>query len=265
MQENKLSEASIRLGIFIGLFISLALLEHFMPRRQLRPVKIKRWITNWAIIVLDSLLVRLVFKTAAVGGALWATNNSVGLFNLIAVPYWMAFLASFFVLDFAVWLSHVASHKIPIFWRVHRMHHSDIDIDVTTAIRFHPIEILLSMIWKYAIVLLLGAPVASVLVFEIVLNGSALFNHSNWRLPQWIDRYLRLIIVTPDMHRVHHSSEPHETDSNYGFNFSIWDRLFKTYTDQPKLGHDNMQIGLKDWQDESPARLSWSLWVPFKK
>lgn len=260
-----MSEATIRLAIFIGLFISLALLEHFIPRRKLRPVKIKRWITNWAIILLDSLLVRLVFKTAAVGGALWASDNGIGLFNLFALPYWVAFFLSFVILDFAVWLSHVASHKIPIFWRIHRMHHSDIDIDVTTAIRFHPIEILLSMIWKYAIVLLLGAPAACVLAFEIVLNGGALFNHSNWRLPLWIDKYLRLIIVTPDMHRVHHSTEQNETDSNYGFNFSFWDRLFNTYTDQPKLGHDKMLIGLKNWQDESPSRLGWSLWLPFKK
>jgi len=260
-----LEEAQIRLAVFIGLFVSMALLEHFSPRRKLRPVKVKRWFTNWAIILLDSLLVRLVFKTAAVGGALWASDNNIGLFNLVTLPYWLAFVVSFIILDFSVWLSHVASHKIPIFWRIHRMHHSDIDIDVTTAIRFHPIEILLSMLWKYAIVLLLGAPAASVLLFEIVLNGGALFNHSNWRMPKVVDRYLRLIIVTPDMHRVHHSSEQNETDSNYGFNFSFWDRLFKTYIDQPKLGHDKMQIGLKDWQDESPSRLLWSLLVPFKK
>ncbi|MBL1405126.1 MAG: sterol desaturase family protein [Rhizobiales bacterium] len=265
IEEKKLEEAQIRLAVFIGLFVSMALLEHFSPRRKLRPVKVKRWFTNWAIILLDSLLVRLVFKTAAVGGALWASDNNIGLFNLVTLPYWLAFVVSFIILDFSVWLSHVASHKIPIFWRIHRMHHSDIDIDVTTAIRFHPIEILLSMLWKYAIVLLLGAPAASVLLFEIVLNGGALFNHSNWRMPKVVDRYLRLIIVTPDMHRVHHSSEQNETDSNYGFNFSFWDRLFKTYIDQPKLGHDKMQIGLKDWQDESPSRLLWSLLVPFKK
>lgn len=265
IEEKKLEEAQIRLAVFIGLFVSMALLEHFIPRRKLRPVKVKRWFTNWAIILLDSLLVRLVFKTAAVGGALWASDNNIGLFNLVTLPYWLAFVVSFIILDFSVWLSHVASHKIPIFWRIHRMHHSDIDIDVTTAIRFHPIEILLSMLWKYAIVLLLGAPAASVLLFEIVLNGGALFNHSNWRMPKVVDRYLRLIIVTPDMHRVHHSSEQNETDSNYGFNFSFWDRLFKTYIDQPKLGHDKMQIGLKDWQDESPSRLLWSLLVPFKK
>lgn len=256
-------EAITRLAIFFGLFGMLAILEWLVPRRELRPVKTKRWVTNWAIVVIDSLLVRLLFKTAAVGGALWAADRGFGLFNLIDAPYWLAFAVSFVVLDFAVWLSHVASHKIPIFWRIHRMHHSDVDIDVTTAIRFHPIEIILSMVWKYAIVLALGAPAAAVLVFEIVLNGGAMFNHSNMKLPLWLDRALRLFIVTPDMHRVHHSAEMRETDSNYGFNFSFWDRIFGTYIDQPEKGHQGMTIGISEWQDERPASLGWSLAVPF--
>lgn len=260
-----LSEASIRLIIFVGLFATLATLEWVVPRRKLRPVKTMRWITNWSIVIIDSILVRLLFKTAAVGGALWAADTGFGLFNLVNLPFWFAFFVSFIVLDFAVWLSHVASHKIPMFWRIHRMHHSDIDFDVTTAIRFHPIEIILSMIWKYAVVLALGAPAASVLVFEIVLNGGAMFNHSNFKLPLGVDRILRLFIVTPDMHRVHHSIQRRETDSNYGFNLSIWDRLFGTYIDQPEKGHTAMQIGLPQWQDEQPARLDWSLSVPFKK
>ncbi|MFK7901203.1 MAG: sterol desaturase family protein [Nitratireductor sp.] len=260
-----MDETQIRLLIFIGLFLTLAVLEYLVPRRELRPLKAKRWFTNWAITIIDSLVLRYVVKIVAVGGAVWAITNGFGLFNIVEAPYWLAFIVSFLVLDFAVWLSHVASHKIPIFWRIHRMHHSDVDIDVTTAIRFHPIEIILSMIYKYGVVLLLGAPVAAVLVFEIVLNGGAMFNHSNLKLPLWLDKWLRLIIVTPDMHRVHHSSEPVETDSNYGFNISVWDRMFKTYIDQPKLGHDEMQIGLKEWQDEKPARLDWSLLVPFRK
>lgn len=258
-------EAEIRLVIFVGLFATMALLEFLAPRRETKPVKAQRWFTNLAIVIIDSVLVRLVFKTAAVGGALWAEAEGIGLFNMIGVPYWLAFIAAFIVLDFAVWLSHVASHKIPIFWRIHRMHHSDVDFDVTTAIRFHPIEIILSMVWKYAVVLALGAPAAAVLVFEIVLNGAAMFNHSNWRVPLWIDRWLRLIVVTPDMHRVHHSVERREHDSNYGFNLSIWDRIFGTYTDQPELGHDGMIIGLKGWQDERPAGLKWTLMVPFRK
>ena len=258
-----MSEAQTRLAIFIGLFVILAVLEYLAPRRELRPVKMKRWFTNWALVILDSVLVRLVFKTAAVGGALWAAEKGYGLFNVVAVPGIVAIIISFMVLDFAVWLSHLASHKVPLFWRVHRMHHSDTDIDVTTAVRFHPLEILLSMAWKYAVVVAIGAPASAVLIFEIVLNGGAMFNHSNLKLPLWLDRWLRLIIVTPDMHRVHHSSEVEETDSNYGFNLSIWDRMFNTYVDQPKLGHDGMQIGLKEWQDHRPERLDWALMVPF--
>lgn len=258
-----MSEASTRLAIFVLLFAIMATCEYFAPRRELRPVKAKRWITNWAIVLIDSVLVRLVFKTAAVGGALWAGENNFGLFNNVTVPLWLSVIISFVALDFAVWLSHVASHKIPIFWRVHRMHHSDVDIDVTTAIRFHPIEILLSMVWKFAVVLALGAPAISVLIFEIVLNGGAMFNHSNFKLPLWLDKVLRLFIVTPDMHRVHHSAIGDETDSNYGFNLSIWDRMFNTYIDQPKLGHEGMTIGLGEWQDEKPTGLAWSLSVPF--
>ena len=258
-------EAAIRFGVFVGLFVIMAGLEYFAPRRKLRPVKALRWLTNWAIIIINSVLVRLLFKTAAVGAALWATENGYGLFNMIALPYWLAFIISFLVLDFAIWFSHLASHKVPIFWRIHRMHHSDIDIDVTTAIRFHPVEIILSMFWKYLIVLALGAPAASVLVFEIVLNGGALFNHANFKLPLSIDKVLRLLIVTPDMHRVHHSIIRKETDSNYGFNLSIWDRMFGTYIDQPSKGHDEMTIGLEEWQDEKPARLDWILMVPFRK
>jgi sterol desaturase/sphingolipid hydroxylase (fatty acid hydroxylase superfamily) len=259
-----MNEPLIRLAVFFGLFGALALLELFVPRRKLRPVKRQRWFTNWAIVIIDSILVRLLFKTAAVGGAIWAAENGFGLFHAVAAPFWLAFAASFLALDLAVWLSHVASHKIPVLWRIHRMHHSDIDFDVTTAIRFHPIEILLSMIWKLAVVVALGAPAASVLLFEIVLNGGAMFNHANIRLPLRLDRILRFAIVTPDMHRVHHSSDRRETDSNYGFNFSFWDRMFSTYVAQPALGHHNMQIGLKYWQDERPSRLDWSLMVPFR-
>ena len=260
-----MEESQIRLIVFAGLFAGLALFEYLAPRRKLKPVKARRWVTNWVIVIIDSVLVRLLFKTAAVGGALWATEEGFGLFNIINAPWWLAFAVSFLVLDFAVWLSHIASHKIPLFWRIHRMHHADVDIDVTTAIRFHPIEIVLSMLWKYAVVLALGAPAAAVLVFEIVLNGCAMFNHSNWRLPLWLDRWLRLVLVTPDMHRVHHSVEQREHDTNYGFNFPFWDRMFGTYTDQPELGHDGMAIGLKPWQDERPTGLGWSLLVPLKK
>jgi sterol desaturase/sphingolipid hydroxylase (fatty acid hydroxylase superfamily) len=260
-----MNEPQIRLAIFIGLFAVMAILEMAAPRRRLRPVKRLRWLTNWAIVLIDSAVVRLLFKTAAVGGAIWAQENGYGIFNRIAVSPVVAGIVAFLVLDLAVWASHVASHKVPMFWRIHRMHHSDIDFDVTTAIRFHPIEIVLSMLWKYAVVVALGAPAAAVLAFEIVLNGGAMFNHANFRLPQGVDRWLRLLVVTPDMHRVHHSTDRAETDSNYGFNLSIWDRMFGTYVAQPKLGHEGMTIGIGEWQDEKPARLDWSLLVPFRK
>lgn len=251
--------------IFFSLLAIFAILEYFMPRRKLRPVKIKRWITNMLIIVIGSVAIRVLFKTAALGVAAWALSNGYGLFNSFDVPYWLAFGISFLVLDFAIWFSHLASHKVPMFWRIHRMHHSDVDIDASTAIRFHPIEIVLSMCWKFLIIILLGAPVESVLIFEIVLNGSAIFNHSNTKLPLWFDKILRVLIVTPDMHRVHHSVLRREHDSNYGFNLSIWDHMFKTYVDQPEKGHEGMTIGLPDWQDEKPARIDWALMVPFKK
>lgn len=259
------TEPQIRLGIFIGLFLILAMMEFMAPRRELEHVKAKRWFTNWLIVIIDSFVLRLIFTGAAVGVAIWAEVNGYGLFNLIEVPMYISVLFCFIALDFAIWFAHLASHKVPVLWAVHRMHHSDVDIDVSTAIRFHPIEIVLSMVWKMLIVVLLGAPAISVLIFEIVLNGAAMFNHSNIKLPLGLDRVLRLFIVTPDMHRVHHSIEHKETDSNYGFNLAIWDRLFGTYIDQPEAGHEGMKIGLREWQDERPTNVIWSLKVPFIK
>ncbi len=259
------TEPQIRLGIFIGLFVLLAMMEFLAPRRELEHVKAKRWLTNWAIVIIDSFVLRLIFTGAAVGVAIWAEANGYGLFNIFEAPKIISVIACFIVLDFAIWFSHLASHKVPVLWAVHRMHHSDVDIDVSTAIRFHPIEIVLSMLWKMVIVIALGAPAVSVLIFEIVLNGAAMFNHSNVKLPLGVDRLLRLIIVTPDMHRVHHSIVHNETDSNYGFNLAIWDRLFGTYIDQPAAGHKDMKIGLGEWQDERPTNLLWSLKVPFIK
>ncbi|MEL6743900.1 MAG: sterol desaturase family protein [Pseudomonadota bacterium] len=256
-------EGAIRLTVAGGLFAILAVSEWLKPRRRLVVDKSRRWSTNLAIIVLDSALVRLLFPAAAVGVALWAQSAGIGLFNWLDTPLWLAVLVSFVVLDFAVWASHVLSHKVPLFWRFHRMHHADRDIDVTTGLRFHPIEIIGSMLWKVGFVILLGAPAIAVVLFEIVLNGTAMFNHSNTKLPLKIDRVLRLVLVTPDMHRVHHSAIGDETDSNYGFNLPWWDRMFGTYIDQPALGHDGMTIGLDEWQDERPSRLGWSLALPF--
>lgn len=261
----ELGEAQIRLFVFVGLFILFGLMELLMPRRRPMSVKSNRWITNISIVVLDTLVLRLLPLGLAIGASVWASEHGIGLFNLVSAPFWLAAILGFLFLDFAIWFSHWASHKVPLLWAIHRMHHSDVDIDVSTAIRFHPFEILLSMAFKIAIVTALGIPAIAVLVFEIVLNGAAMFNHSNLKLPLSVDKVLRRFVVTPDMHRVHHSVLHRETDSNYGFNLSVWDRLFGTYVDQPSMGHEQMTIGLGDWQDERPTNLWWCLKVPFLK
>jgi sterol desaturase/sphingolipid hydroxylase (fatty acid hydroxylase superfamily) len=265
----ELSEATIRLGAFLAIFLAMAGYELWSPRLERAEMtgalKSKRWVTNLSMVVISSVCLRVIFPAAAVGSALWAESRGWGLFPAIGLNPVIGGILAFIILDFAVWLEHVVSHKFSILWRIHRMHHSDNGFDVTTALRFHPLEIVLSMFWKAGIVIVLGAPVLSVLIFEIVLNGTAMFNHSNINLPQPIDRVLRKIIVTPDMHRVHHSSTPRETDSNYGFNFSFWDRIFRTYIAQPKLGHEGMEIGLKEYRGPESSGLVWTLRLPFTR
>jgi sterol desaturase/sphingolipid hydroxylase (fatty acid hydroxylase superfamily) len=258
-------EAGFRFAVFAGVFVLMALVEQLFPRRDRHPARAKRWITNWAIVALDGLALRLVFPLAAVGAALWAENQSFGLFYLTPLPAWLEGLIAYFILDFAIWAAHVASHKIPVLWRVHKVHHADVDLDVTSGFRFHPIEILLSMAWKMAVIVALGAPVLAVFLFEVMLNASAMFNHSNINIPERIDKIIRLFIVTPDMHRVHHSIEQRETDANYGFQLSIWDRLFATYIPEPALGQKGMIIGLEEHQSDDPTRFLWSLKLPFMK
>lgn len=264
-----MSETMVRLAAFVAVFVVMAGLEIYRPRRKLHSDKIRRWTTNLAIVGVDSLLVRalaqLPVPIAAVAAALFAEQQGWGLFNALAWPAALEAVVAVIVLDGALWLQHVASHKMAVLWRIHRMHHADTDIDVTTAIRFHPIEIGLSMIWKILWVLVLGASATAVLAFEIILNGSSMFNHANVRLAPAIDRYLRVIVVTPDMHRVHHSVHQAEHNSNYGFCLSIWDRLFATYTAEPADGHEKMLIGLNSFQTEAPSRLKWSLLLPFRK
>ena len=259
-------EAAIRLGVFLGLFTALALAEAWLPRRERRVPRQARWLTNLSITVIDTLTLRLlavVLPFLAIGAAADAASNGWGLFNQVALPVWLTVLATILIFDLAIWLQHLLTHKIPILWRLHRVHHADRDIDVTTAIRFHPVEIALSMLLKIGLVYVIGPPVVGIFLFEIVLNGTALFNHANLRLPPRVDAALRLIIVTPDMHRVHHSIDREEHDSNYGFALSLWDRLFGTYVAQPEKGHGKMTIGL-EWQDERPTRLGWSLMLPFR-
>ncbi len=263
-----LSEAALRLGVFLAVFVVMAAAEALRPKRQLTHSKGRRWLTNMSIVALDSFVVRLMGALAvplvAVAAAFYAARQGWGLFNWLDWPVWLEWLAAILILDLAIWFQHLVSHKVPVLWRLHRMHHADVDIDVTTAIRFHPIEIALSMLWKIVCVVALGAAPEAVILFEIILNGCAMFNHANVALPQGVDRVLRLFIVTPDMHRVHHSVIRREHDSNYGFNLSVWDRLFGTYTPQPEKGHEGMTIGLTPYQSVDPTRLGWSLLLPFR-
>jgi sterol desaturase/sphingolipid hydroxylase (fatty acid hydroxylase superfamily) len=242
-------ETTIRLGAFFGIFSVMALWELLAPRRVLTQSKPARWMNNIALVILNTVIVRIVFPTAAIGVAAYATEQQWGLFNQVNSPAWLAVIISVVLLDGLIYMQHVMFHAVPAFWRLHRVHHADMDFDVTTGARFHPIEIVLSMLIKFAAILLLGPPLAAVVIFEVLLNATSMFNHSNVRLPLGLDRLLRVFIVTPDMHRVHHSHYAHETNSNFGFSLSLWDRLFGTYRAQPDDGHENMVIGIDTFRD----------------
>ena len=258
------NELTIRLGAFFGVLVAVALAEMVFPRRRLTVSKPRRWASNLGIVFLNSALVRVLLPITAAGFAVLAASRGWGVFNNFAVPVWFAVLASVVILDFAIYLQHVMFHAVPALWRLHRMHHADLDFDVTTGARFHPIEILLSMFIKFAVIAVLGAPAVAVIIFEVLLNATAMFNHGNLRLPLAFDRLLRLFIVTPDMHRVHHSIEDHETNSNFGFNLSLWDRLFGTYKAQPDAGHEAMTIGIRDYRAPKIATdLPGMLILPF--
>jgi len=248
--------------VFVAVLVLMLLLEGLFPRKKRVQPRETRWFTNIGIVVIDSLLVRLLLPVAAIGTAEFASAKNWGLFNLIDLPVWFEIVIAILILDCLIYWQHVASHYFPILWRVHQVHHLDRDIDTTTGIRFHPIEILLSMLYKMVCVLLLGPAALAVFLFEVILNASAMFNHANLSLPLKLDRFLRTIIVTPDMHRVHHSVRPNETNSNYGFNLSIWDRMFGSYIPQPEDGHGDMVIGLSEVQDDKPSSLLWTLMRP---
>ncbi|WNJ99677.1 sterol desaturase family protein [Thalassospiraceae bacterium LMO-JJ14] len=258
------NEGVIRIGVFAGVLIVMMLLEAVLPRRNRTLGRSVRWPANLGIVVVDTLIARLLIPLPPAAVALWATENGIGLFNMTALPALPVIAVCIVFLDFAIYVQHVVFHKVPMLWRLHRMHHADTDFDVTTGIRFHPIEIILSLLIKIALVLALGIPAVAVIVFEVVLNASAMFNHANMKLPLWLDRALRIVIVTPDMHRVHHSWHPEETDSNYGFCLSIWDRLFATYTPQPRDGHDGMVIGLHGFREDRDRGLLGLLTIPFR-
>lgn len=249
------NEIQIRLGFFFGIFIVMALWEILAPRRSLLVPKLMRWSNNLALVVINSFVLRLLFPAAAVGMAVFADQQGWGVFNYYDVALYIAVPISVIFMDGIIYLQHVMVHAVPALWRLHRVHHADPDFDVTTGSRFHPLEIILSMIIKFAVIIVLGPPVLAVIIFEIVLNATAMFNHSNVWLNPVIDKYLRLIIVTPDMHRVHHSVEADETNSNFGFSLPWWDRLFGTYRAQPREGHEAMHIGIHQYN--KPEQVIW--------
>lgn len=257
------TEAGIRLGCFLGVFLAMAAWELLAPRRVLHAARPPRWGSNLGLVTLNTLSLRLIAPLGLVGVAWLAESQRWGLFQNLGVPAWAAIVASVVLLDLAIYLQHVMFHAVPLFWQLHMVHHADLDFDVTTGLRFHTAEILLSFGIKAVVVLLLGPPTVAVLIFEVLLNATSMFNHSNVRMPLLLDRLLRWLVVTPDMHRVHHSVFPRETNSNFGFNLPWWDRLLGTYRDQPSGGHADMTIGLSDFRDERIAdRLHRMLLLP---
>ena len=258
-------EPAIRLGFFVGVFAIVALWELAAPRRAPTVSKALRWGSNLGLVVLNTVVLRLMFPLAAVGVAAFGAANGWGLLNHFEVPFWLAVPVAVIAMDFVIWLQHVMVHAVPALWRLHQVHHADLDYDLTTGARFHPIEIALSMLIKFAAITVLGPPVLAVVIFEVLLNATAMFNHGNIRLPARVDRVLRWFVVTPDMHRVHHSVEDDETNSNFGFNLPWWDRLFGTYRAQPRAGHDAIVIGIHGHNDpHEVARLDGMLLMPFK-
>ncbi len=258
------NEVPVRLGSFLGIFAVMATWELAAPRRASREQKVLRWTNNLALTALNSVLVRAILPLAAIGVAGFAAERGMGVLNVFTLPYAWAIVVSVLALDVAIYLQHLMFHAVPLFWRLHRVHHADLDFDVTTGARFHPLEIALSMLIKFAVILVLGPPAVAVLIFEVLLNATSMFNHGNVRLPARIDRVLRWLVVTPDMHRVHHSIDPRETNSNFGFNVPWWDRLFGTYRAQPRAGHDAMTIGIEQFRERRELWLDRMLLQPFR-
>ena len=254
-------EPFIRLAAFLGVFLAVAAWESLSPRRQLNTAKTIRWISNISITLLGTAIVRGLFPVLAVTFA--ADDSTMGLLNQVSLPFIPKVLIGILALDLIIYGQHVMFHSVPLLWRLHMIHHADLDMDVTTGLRFHPVEIILSLGIKLAAILLIGPPVLAVILFEILLNGTSMFNHGNIRMPAGVDRLLRLFVVTPDMHRVHHSVVILETNSNFGFNLPWWDRLFGTYRAQPAAGHEDMALGLSQFRDPERLTLPWLLVLPF--
>jgi sterol desaturase/sphingolipid hydroxylase (fatty acid hydroxylase superfamily) len=258
-------EPTIRLAAFFGILAAMMVWEVAAPRRRLEIPRVIRWSNNLALVVVDTAILRLAFPVLAVGLAGLAQARGWGLFNVLDLPLWVEVVAAVLILDLAIYLQHVLFHAVPGLWRLHRMHHADLDFDTTTGLRFHPVEIVLSMAIKLAVVGAIGAPPVAVLLFEVILNATSLFNHGNVRLPPAVDRVLRLVLVTPDMHRVHHSSDPRETNSNFGFSVPWWDRLLGTYLAQPAKGHEEMEIGIEQFRTERDLWLDRLLVQPLRR
>jgi len=257
-------EVAVRLGVFFGIFATMAVWELLAPRRTLQLPKSVRWTNNLALTILNGILVRAILPVAAIGVAGFAADRGMGMLNLVHVSYPWAVVLSVLALDLAIYFQHLMFHAVPLLWRLHRVHHADLDFDVTTGARFHPVEIVLSMLIKFAVILVLGPPALAVLLFEILLNATSMFNHGNVRLPAGADRVLRVLVVTPDMHRVHHSVDPRETNTNFGFNVAWWDRLFGTYRAQPQAGHAAMTIGVEQFRTSRELWLDRMLLQPFR-
>lgn len=257
-----MNEGAIRLSVFLGILILMGGLETLFPARDRVQKRSSRWLTNFGLVVIDTLVIRLLFPVIAVGAALWANTQGWGLFNLNSLPEWLAVLFAVILLDMMIYWQHVAFHRIPILWRLHKVHHADRDLDASSGLRFHPVEIVISMIYKMVIVVVLGAPVLAVIIFEILLNACAIFNHANVRIPKWVERPLRLVMVTPALHRIHHSVVERETNTNFGFSVIWWDKIFRSYTDQPA---GKLTLGLSKYQTDAPSGLWWSLIAPFKR
>jgi len=262
-------EPIIRLSAFLGILSIMICWELIAPKRQLLKSKLKRWSTNFGLVILNSVIIRLLFPTAAAGLALYAQQQGWGLFNSVPTQEWptaLVLIGSILLFDLCIYWQHRLMHQVPLLWRLHKVHHADPDLDVSTGARFHPVEIILSMLIKFALVTALGMPVVAVILFEVILNTTSMFNHSNVRLPEKLDAVVRCLLVTPDMHRVHHSQNEFETNSNYGFNIPWWDRLFGSYRAQPELGHEDMKIGLRDHQqDKDSIQIMGLLTLPFRR
>ncbi|NIP14953.1 MAG: sterol desaturase family protein [Pseudomonadales bacterium] len=264
MESLETIEPLVRLGVFFGVLVMLAILEAALPRRRRQVSRMARWPSNLGLSAFNQVILRLLLPASAVVLAARMQQDGSGLLAQMTLPAWIDLIAAILILDLAIYLQHRLYHAVPVLWRFHRMHHADLDFDVTTGIRFHPVSLLLSGLIKLSVVLIIGPSPVAVLVFEVLLNATTMFNHSNLRIPPGLDRLLRLVIVTPDMHRVHHSSNPDETNRNFGFSFPWWDLLFRTYRDQPALGHEGMTIGLEEFRSEHELRLDRMLSQPFR-